>query len=106
LTKSVVLNEEKIFLCAVLIYIFAMSPFVFKLSGELYILGAFVLGIGLLQKAFALLIARAKKDTIRLSEILVSYSVYYLPALFTLMLVDHYLYFGFEGLAGLSQSLL
>jgi len=100
------LIKKKIFLCTTLIYIFAMTPFLFNLSGEVYIIGAFVLGVSFLQKAFALLIARAERDTIHLSEILKIYSAYYLPALFTLMLVDHYLFFGADVMLDLSQKLL
>jgi len=90
---TILFLKKKIFLATAMVYIMAMSPFLFNLSGEVYILGAFILGIGFLQKAFALLLARMEKDILKLSEILRHYALYYLPSLFSLMVVDHFLFF-------------
>lgn len=87
--------RKKIFLGTAMVYIFAMSPFLFHLSGEVYILGAFILGVGFLQKSFALLVAKMEQDIIRLSELLRHYAIYYLPSLFVLMVVDHWLFFSY-----------
>lgn len=65
----------------------SLMPFVTRMSGWLYLLGAFVLGIGFLYWAVVLYIGKkenAGMDTFK-------YSIVYLMLLFVIMLVDHHL---------------
>ncbi len=70
-----------------LLFVASLLPFIVQMSGVFYLLGAFVLGIGFLVWAIALLL----KDSEALAMLTFRYSIIYLAALFIIMLVDHYL---------------
>ena len=75
-----------ILLYTVILVIVSLMPFLTRMSGWLYLLGALVLGFGFLYWAVVLYRARrpgAGMDTFK-------YSIVYLMALFVIMLVDHY----------------
>ncbi|PLW84382.1 protoheme IX farnesyltransferase [Kineobactrum sediminis] len=77
-----------IMLYTIIMFLITMLPFVTRMSGPLYLLGAVVLGAGFLYWAFELLRNRdpaAPMATFR-------YSIIYLMALFVIMLVDHYMF--------------
>ncbi|HEB28026.1 MAG TPA: protoheme IX farnesyltransferase [Porticoccus sp.] len=76
-----------ILLYTLIMIIISVLPFVVGMSGWLYLLGALVLGAGFLYWAIVMMIGKkpnAGMDTFK-------YSIIYLMALFTIMLVDHYL---------------
>lgn len=77
-----------ILLYTVLMLLITLLPFVTRMSGPLYLLGAVVLGGGFLYWAIELMRNRnpaAPMETFK-------YSIIYLMALFVVMLVDHYVF--------------
>ncbi|MEQ9465399.1 MAG: heme o synthase [Haliea sp.] len=77
-----------ILLYTIIMFLITLLPFVTRLSGPLYLLGAVVLGGGFLYWAVELMRNRnpgAPMETFK-------YSIVYLMALFVIMLVDHYLF--------------
>ena len=64
-----------------------MLPFVIRMSGWLYLLSAIILGAIFLYYAWQLW--RAYSDA--LARTTFRYSIWYLGALFTALLLDHYL---------------
>jgi protoheme IX farnesyltransferase len=64
-----------------------LMPFVTRMSGWLYLLGALVLGFGFLY--WAIVLYRGKNPNAGMDTF--KYSIVYLMALFVVMLVDHYL---------------
>jgi protoheme IX farnesyltransferase len=77
-----------IMLYTIIMFLITLLPFVTRMSGPLYLLGAVVLGAGFLYWAVELLRNRdedAPMATFR-------YSIIYLMALFVIMLVDHYMF--------------
>ena len=67
----------------------SLLPFALGISGKLYLLGALLLGIGFVVRAYRLLHAQSDRAAMKLF----GYSITYLTALFALLLVDHYLLF-------------
>lgn len=77
-----------ILLYTILMFIVTILPFVTKMFGPLYLIGAIALGGGFLYWAIAMVRnknPKAPMETFR-------YSIIYLFALFIIMLMDHYLY--------------
>ncbi|MAL95044.1 MAG: protoheme IX farnesyltransferase [Haliea sp.] len=77
-----------ILLYTILMFLITLLPYVTRMSGPLYLLGAVVLGGGFLYWAIELMRKRnpnAPMETFK-------YSIVYLMALFVIMLVDHYLF--------------
>jgi len=87
-THGVMFTKLHILLYTLIMFAITLLPFVTRMSGALYLLGAVVLGGGFLYWAIELLRDRnpnAPMETFR-------YSIIYLMALFVVMLVDHYLF--------------
>ncbi len=87
-THGVGFTKLHILLYTVIMFLITLLPFVTRLSGPLYLLGAVVLGGGFLYWAIELLRDKnpnAPMETFR-------YSIIYLMALFVIMLIDHYLF--------------
>lgn len=76
-----------ILLYTLILLIITMLPFVVGMNGWLYLIGALVLGAGFLYWAIVLMIG--KKPAAGMSTF--KYSIVYLMALFSVMLLDHYL---------------
>ncbi|MDA8694070.1 heme o synthase [Pseudomonadales bacterium] len=77
-----------ILLYTIIMFIVTLLPFVTKMFGLLYLLGAVILGIGFLYWAVVMVINKnpdAPMETFK-------YSIIYLMALFVIMLADHYVY--------------
>ncbi|PCJ34672.1 MAG: protoheme IX farnesyltransferase [Cellvibrionales bacterium] len=75
-----------IVLYTILLIIVTVLPYLVGMSGWLYLLGALVLGGGFLYWAIVLMVS----DKPNLGMATFKYSIVYLLALFTIMLVDHY----------------
>jgi protoheme IX farnesyltransferase len=87
-THGVAFTKLHILLYTVIMFVITLLPYVTRMSGPLYLLGAIVLGGGFLYWAIELLRDKnpnAPMETFR-------YSIIYLMALFIVMLVDHYLF--------------
>tara|TARA_R110001599_G_scaffold353459_1_gene592558 strand:- start:267931 stop:268830 length:900 start_codon:yes stop_codon:yes gene_type:complete len=87
-THGVAFTKLHILLYTVIMFLITLLPFVTRMSGPLYLLGAIVLGCGFLYWAVELIRDKnpnAPMETFR-------YSIIYLMALFLIMLMDHYLY--------------
>jgi protoheme IX farnesyltransferase len=76
-----------ILLYTIILVVVSLLPFVTRMSGWLYFLGALVLGAVFLYWAVVMLIG--KKPDAGMSTF--KYSIFYLMALFVIMLLDHYL---------------
>jgi len=77
-----------ILLYTIIMFLITLLPFVTRLSGPLYLLGAVVLGVGFLYWAVELMRNRNPRAPMETFK----YSIVYLMALFVIMLVDHYLF--------------
>jgi protoheme IX farnesyltransferase len=79
-TKSFIVNYTVLLLCVTVL------PYVTGMSGTLYLLGALLLGFGFLYYALRLKFAPRQDSPM----VTFRYSITYLAALFTFLLVDHY----------------
>ncbi|GAB3283402.1 heme o synthase [Parahaliea aestuarii] len=87
-THGVKFTKVHILLYTLMMFAITLLPFVTRMSGPLYLLGAVVLGGGFLYWAIELLRDRNPKAPMETFK----YSIIYLMALFVVMLVDHYLF--------------
>ena len=79
-------TELHILLYTIILLAVSLLPFVTGMSGMIYLVGAFVLGLRFLQYAIRLL----RDDDRRVALDTFKYSITYLMALFVVLLVDHY----------------
>ncbi len=75
-----------VLLYTVLLVVVTVMPFLTRMSGPFYLVGALALGFGFLYYAFALW--RTASDRLAIKTF--AYSIVYLMALFAVLLVDHY----------------
>lgn len=75
-----------VLLYTLVLFIVTLLPFITMMSGPLYLLGAVLLGVGFIY--FALRLWVTKSDRVAMQTF--SYSIIYLMALFSFLLVDHY----------------
>jgi protoheme IX farnesyltransferase len=87
-THGVAFTKLHILLYTIIMFLITLLPYATRMSGPLYLLGAVVLGIGFLYWAIALM--RGKNPNAPMQTF--RYSIFYLMALFIVMLVDHYLF--------------
>jgi protoheme IX farnesyltransferase len=80
------LNKSFVLYYTILLVIVTLLPYLTGMSGELYLFGAVLLGGGFLGYAVKLKIA-ARQDTAMKTF---AYSISYLMALFSFLLIDHY----------------
>ena len=88
-THGVAFTRLHILLYTILLVPVSLLPFVVKMSGMLYLVGALLLGLGFLYYAVQLM--RYPQDDERLPMKTFGYSILYLMALFALLLIDHYI---------------
>jgi protoheme IX farnesyltransferase len=95
-THGVEITRLHILLYTILLLVVSVLPFVMRMSGVVYLAGAVLLGGGFLHYAVRLL--RGQDERIAMQTF--GYSIWYLMALFTLLLVDHYLPLLLQALTG------
>jgi protoheme IX farnesyltransferase len=88
-THGVEFTRIQILLYTIIMFVVTLLPFVTGMSGPLYLAGAVLLGGGFLYYAIRLFIAH--DDAIPMMTF--KYSIYYLAALFSVLLIDHYIVF-------------
>jgi len=86
-THGVPFTRLQILLYTILLLVVSVLPFVMHMSGLLYLAGALALGAGFLYYAIRLM--KGENEQIAMQTF--GYSIWYLMALFTFLLVDHYL---------------
>jgi len=86
-THGVEFTRLQILLYTILLLAVSVLPYVTHMSGLLYLGGALILGLGFLW--YALRLMRTKDERLPMQTF--GYSIYYLMALFALLLVDHYI---------------
>jgi protoheme IX farnesyltransferase len=84
-THGVPFTRLQILLYTILLLLVSVLPFVTRMSGPVYLAGAVLLGLGFLWYAIQLM---QGKDVAMKTF---GYSIWYLMAMFALLLVDHYL---------------
>ena len=84
-THGVPFTRLQILLYTILLLLVSVLPFVTRMSGPVYLAGAILLGLGFLWYAIQLM---QGKDVAMKTF---GYSIWYLMAMFALLLVDHYL---------------
>jgi protoheme IX farnesyltransferase len=84
-THGVPFTRLQILLYTILLLVVSVLPFVTRMSGPVYLAGAVLLGLGFLWYAIQLM---QGKDVAMKTF---GYSIWYLMAMFALLLVDHYL---------------
>ena len=88
-THGVEFTRIQILLYTIIMFVVTLLPFVTGMSGLLYLAGAVLLGGGFLYYAIRSFIAH--DDAIPMMTF--KYSIYYLAALFSVLLIDHYIVF-------------
>ncbi len=86
-THGVEFTRLHILLYTIVLFLVSVLPYVFYMSGVMYLFGAIVLGGGFLYLA----IKMQKDYSDRLAMQTFSYSIVYLMALFAFLLADHYM---------------
>ena len=86
-THGIEYTRTQVLLYTILLVVVTMLPFVFAMSGLLYLVAALALGGGFLSYAIRMMFA--PKPGLPMKTF--GYSIFYLMALFTALLVDHYL---------------
>jgi protoheme IX farnesyltransferase len=86
-THGVPFTRLQILLYTVMLIVVSVLPFVFRMSGLFYLAGALLLGGGFLYYAIRLM--KGNDESVAMKTF--GYSIWYLMAMFTLLLVDHYL---------------
>ena len=86
-THGVNFTKIQILLYTILLFIVALMPFVFQMSGLIYLAGAISLGVGFLY--YAIKLYREKEPNFIAMKTF-GYSIFYLSLLFAFLLVDHY----------------
>ena len=86
-THGVPFTRLQILLYTLMLIIVSVLPFVFRMSGLFYLAGALLLGGGFLYYAIKLM--KGDDDSIAMKTF--GYSIWYLMARFSILLVDHYL---------------
>ena len=86
-THGVPFTRLQILLYTLMLIVVSVLPFVFKMSGLFYLTGALLLGGGFLY--YAILLMKGDDESIAMKTF--GYSIWYLMAMFTILLIDHYL---------------
>ena len=86
-THGIPFTRLQILLYTVMLIVVSVLPFVFRMSGLFYLVGALLLGGGFLH--YAILLMKGDDESVAMKTF--GYSIWYLMAMFTLLLVDHYL---------------
>ena len=86
-THGVDFTKIQILLYTILLFVVTMMPFVFQMSGLIYLAGAISLGIGFIYHALKLYLVR-EPNAIAMKTF--GYSIFYLSLLFAFLLADHY----------------
>jgi protoheme IX farnesyltransferase len=86
-THGVEFTQLQILLYTILLVVVTLMPFVLGMSGVFYLGGVLVLDAGFVYYALRLMFG----DDERVAMQTFAYSIIYLTALFTFLLVDHYL---------------
>lgn len=77
-----------IFLYSILLFCITLFPYIFGLSGFIYLIGVVLIGLKFTIDAYSLMISKSAAEAIALFK----YSITYLAVLFALLLLDHYWY--------------
>ena len=86
-THGVAFTRLHILLYTGVLFAVSLLPFVTKMSGTLYLLGALTLGAGFVYQAISLYGAGGIERSMKVFR----FSIYYLMGLFAFLLLDHYL---------------
>jgi protoheme IX farnesyltransferase len=86
-THGIPFTRLQILLYTIMLLVVSVLPYVVHMSGLFYLGGALVLGGGFLWYAIRLMQGRDEKIAMKTF----GYSIWYLMAIFTILLVDHYL---------------
>ena len=85
-THGVAFTRLQILLYTIILLVVSLLPYITRMSGLIYLLGAVVLGTVFI--GYALALYRGHDERMPMKTF--SYSIYYLAALFSVLLVDHY----------------
>ena len=86
-THGVDFTKIQILLYTILLFVVTMMPFVFQMSGLIYLSGAISLGIGFIY--YAVKLYRDREPNVIAMKTF-GYSIFYLSLLFAFLLADHY----------------
>jgi protoheme IX farnesyltransferase len=86
-THGVPFTRLQILLYTIMLLVVSVLPFATHMSGPFYLVGALLLGGGFLY--YAMLLMKGDDESVAMKTF--GYSIWYLMAIFTILLVDHYL---------------
>ena len=84
-THGIDVTKNYIIIYTILLFIVTLLPYILQMSGELYLIGSILLGLG-----FIFYVVKLKYNNYLAMEVFI-YSINYLIALFSFLLVDHYI---------------
>ena len=87
-THGVAFTKLQIFLYTLLLLAVSLLPFVIRMSGIIYLVGAIMLGVAFIRQAFILYRSESDSNAMRTF----SFSILYLNLLFLFLLIDHYVH--------------
>ncbi|MEI6412749.1 MAG: heme o synthase [Pseudomonadota bacterium] len=87
-THGVAYTKLQILLYTLMLLVVSLMPFIVRMSGLLYLVGAICLGLGFVYHALRLFLSDGEEYAMPTF----SYSILYLTAIFAFLLVDHYLH--------------
>jgi heme o synthase len=87
-THGIPFTKLCILLYTILMVIISILPFIINMSGLIYLIGAMFLGGGFLLRSYQLY----KKECAQIAMKTFYYSIFYLMAIFWLLLIDHYFF--------------
>lgn len=86
-THGIPFTKHQVVLYSLMLFSVSLLPFALHMSGLIYLVGAFILGLGFIYHAFKLYLCEADQHAMKTF----GYSIFYLTALFVFLLVDHYI---------------
>ncbi len=95
-THGIEFTKTITLLYTLLLVLTTLLPYLTGMSGFIYLIGAVVLGVGFLYRAWELKYHAKANSAMKTF----AYSIFYLMILFVVLLVDHYLYYNPAGLRG------
>jgi heme o synthase len=88
-THGIPLTKLFILLYTILMLVISILPFAINRSGSIYLFGTLILGGGFLMRSYQLY--QSEGNNVDLSMKTFYYSIFYLMAMFLLLLIDHYI---------------
>jgi len=85
-THGIDFTKLQVLIYSLMLFVVSLTPFLIRMSGLIYLVGAVVLGIGFVYHAFRFWLSDGTSHAMKTF----GYSIFYLSLLFACLLIDHY----------------